>query len=345
MARNEIENIKKNEMTVAQTYSAVLDSCFDLFKGYEVNFTSYQKQCGITALTYIDQLLKKENISFDDSSLKFSSIKQVVSYCATYELNAEQKEVRISMRNEKQANNSWQKVIEVSPMIKGTLKIITNKGVDVKKVYKVWIVKEGDEYTPPKYSGINIVPPCWSPLGKSNKVVRVVVPIEDIDGNVEYYIAERESVATNLKAQIQQSLLTFSKDDKTLALRIYEKMRDMTLDEILNDKELIKYVNKTYSGISSEEMITTKLIGNAIKRIQINYNNEIERELNERTFDNADVYKSKQKLTELENQEQEEKVKELEQVENVEQKEDNEEIKADDDGVVNYESDVFIFGD
>ena len=85
--------------------------------------------------------------------------------------------------------------------------LLRNFGVDVKKVYPVWLVKEGDEFTYPKHRGVEVTPPEWEEKGLSQKVIRVVYPVEMNDGKIEYMIAERESVKGNLFAHVRNNLL------------------------------------------------------------------------------------------------------------------------------------------
>ena len=80
---------------------------------------------------------------------------------------------------------------------------------------------------------------------------------------------------------------------------ILAKIQDMTLDELLNDKTIAEYVNETYTGLSKEEMLITKLVLNAVKRVQLDYQSALARELNEKTFDNADVYKQSHNAEEV----------------------------------------------
>lgn len=85
--------------------------------------------------------------------------------------------------------------------------LLRNFGVGVKKVYPVWLVKEGDEFTYPKHRGVEVTPPEWEEKGLSQKVIRVVYPVEMDGGKIEYMIAEREGVKGNLLAHVRNNLL------------------------------------------------------------------------------------------------------------------------------------------
>lgn len=59
-----------------------------------------------------------------------------------------------------------------------------NFGNNVKTVHTVWIVKEGDEFKYPSHTGIAVTPPEWVEKGLSQKIVRIVYPVEMKDGRV-----------------------------------------------------------------------------------------------------------------------------------------------------------------
>lgn len=99
------------------------------------------------------------------------------------------------------------KEIELGIEGDGNDAILRQFGVNVKKVHPVWKVREGDIFSYPKHRGLETVPPEWEEVGQSLKVVRVVYPVEMNDGSVEYLIAERESVKTNLFAHIRNNLM------------------------------------------------------------------------------------------------------------------------------------------
>lgn len=49
-------------------------------------------------------------------------------------------------------------------------------------------------------------PPEWEPSGKG-EVIRVVYPIEYMDGRIEYHFGERDDVLKNLYAHISNNLM------------------------------------------------------------------------------------------------------------------------------------------
>lgn len=261
------------------------------------SITPYQAVCGYNILTQINIILQKDGLNFKSPEVDKESINNAIKYAMVYSLNTDNREVFVIIRNEnrgtKQAAN-WLKVVEVKPQYRGVLKILSTFGRDVAKVYPEWVIREHDKFKYPYHKGVETIPPEWEQHGYEGEILRVVVPIQYKDGSVDYRIAERESVATNIKAQIKQSLMGKPEKEEILA-----KIQDMTLDQLLSDKTISKYVNDTYLGLSKEEMLITKLVLNAVKRVQIDYSSALSRELNEKTFDNADVYKKSHNAEEV----------------------------------------------
>jgi len=290
---------------------------------------SYQAICGYNILAKINVLLAKEGLSFNSPNVDKETINNAIKYAIIYRLNTDNNEVFVIVRNEKHKDKdgkeTWIKVVEVKPQYKGVLKILADYGRDVVKVYPTMIVRKTDGWKFPIWKGTNITPPEWEPHGCDGEVRLVCVPIQYKDGFIDYRIAERESVATNIKAQIKQSLMGKSNKEEILA-----KIQDMTLDELLTDKTVAPLVNETYTGISKEEMLITKLTLNAVKRVPIDYQSALARELNEKTFDNADVYVKNHNAEEILAQGNAPMLEEVKEVETQEE----EKPKVDDDGIV-----------
>ena len=288
---NEITEPKPKSLMAAQK-----DYVASIGKGLQDiigNISNYQAVCGYNILAQINIILQKDNLTFKSPEVDKESINNAIKYAIVYSLNTDNREVFVIVRNEKRGNN-WLKVIEVKPQYRGVLKMVATIGRNVKKVYPEWIVREGDDFKYQSFKGVEVTPPEWQPHGQDGKILRVVVPIEYNDGFVDYRIAERESVATNIKAQIKQTLMNKANKDEVLA-----KIQDMSLEDLLTDKTIAPYVNDTYTGLSREEMLITKLVTNAVKRVQMDYSSALARELNEKTFDNSDVYKQSHNAEQL----------------------------------------------
>ena len=154
-------------------------------------------------------------------------------------------------------------------------------GNDVAKVHPCWIVKEGDEFIRPKRVGMEITPPSWEQKGLSEKVVAVVYPVQLTNGSIEYLIAERESVKTNLIAHIRNNMMneTFGvcKDRYKATPDQKQKIKEMknqilsdvrsceTLDDMLKCPSAQPYISAAWLD-TPEQMITRKLRNNAIKK-------------------------------------------------------------------------------
>ena len=367
---NEVEKVSQQELTVQSNAKSLMAAQQKYLQSISAGMesiigamSSYQSICGYNILNSISTLLAKEGLTFTDKAVDKESINNAIMYCVIYGLNTDNREVFPIVRKEKRPildkygnpeknEKGYEKYyyvrkVEVKPQYKGTIKILSKYGRNVKKVYPEWIVREGDEFTYATYKGVDILPPTWTPKSYNGKVLRVVVPVEYDDGFIDYRIAERESVALNIKAQIKQSLMGAWKDEeKERAARINELVKDMTLEQLLECKESQDLINATYTGLSREEMIITKLVLNATKRVGIDYEKalpqhaNVARELDEKTYDNADVYVKNHTAKDLIEQQQtpvEIETNDIEEIttEEVGEKKSHEEsIAADDNGVV-----------
>lgn len=163
--------------------------------------------------------------------------------------------------------------VNFQPQGNGSRNLVQKFGVDVEKVYDPWIVREGDEFIYPHFKGLEMTPPEWTPKG-DGKTARVVVPIKYTDGHVEYKIAERESAKQNLLAHISNNLTNGAKENRNLEgfKKLVDKSANMTLDQCCEDNEFIVTgrMSPSWRGINREEMIITKLIKNALKRVPLN---------------------------------------------------------------------------
>lgn len=172
---------------------------------------NYQILCGYNILNQINYLLFKEGLKHTDKDrVDTESINNAIKFAMIYALNTDNSEVFVILRNEKRQDGTVVKKIECKPQYRGHLKILADYGRDVVQVYPEWIVREGDDFTYQTYKGIDVIPPTWTPKSQDGKVIRVVVPILKRTKNgtfVDYRIAERESVAKNIKAQIAQAVM------------------------------------------------------------------------------------------------------------------------------------------
>ena len=252
-----------------------------------VEMDAYAKECALNCISSIYTLVKSSDKT-DMSKLDTSNLRDIVGRCAALKLNANAlpPEVYFQLRSKK-VGTAWMQEVELGIQGAGYDSLLRNYGDGVDTVYPVWIVKEGDEFIYPRRRGIETAPPELEEKGLSQKVVRVVYPVKMVDGTMQYLIAERESVKTNLLAHIRNNLLneTFGiaesrykateKQKKEIDQRkqiIYDALRKCeTLDDMLSCEEARPYISMAWLD-SPESMITRKLQNNAIKKFPKNLN-------------------------------------------------------------------------
>lgn len=268
------------------TLTKVNDTFFPMIErqlsGNGVVMDGYAKQCVIAALSAIHTTLDAKGITWGDSQLDHSNVAQVLMTVACLKLNAaaSPREVFFQIRNVK-VGDGWKKQIEMGIEGDGNDSILARFGRDVKKVGQFWLVRENDQFEYPKYNGLDFDPPKWTPSGKG-KVVRVVYPLIKNDDAIEFYIGEREDVARNLLAHINNNLMneTFGicKDrynatadqKKEIAARKREvlgRAQQMGLDA-LDDDTLQQWISPAWTEFHSrEQMIIRKMRNNVVKKI------------------------------------------------------------------------------
>lgn len=296
------EVAKKQEFTTAVSNwtNTITDLVTRDFSTCGVEFDEYSKTCAMACMSAVYQLVQgTDKATMND--LDMSNLREVVGQCASLKLNANAvpREVYFQLRS-KQINGEWKKVVEMGIEGDGNDALLRQFGNGIQKVYPVWLVKEGDDFTYPKRKGIEITPPEWMPKGLSEKTVRVVYPVKLDDGTVDYLIAEREPVRTNLIAHIRNNMLnetfgfvTGTKKDKygkTVDRTRYdatseekEKIKAKkaeimdavraceTLEDILKCEAAIPYISAAWLD-TPENMIIRKMRNNAIKKYPKNMN-------------------------------------------------------------------------
>ena len=252
-----------------------------------VVFDEYSKKCAMEAMTSIYNLVKASDKA-NMKNIDTSNLRAIVERCASLKLNANAypRECYFQLRNTK-VGNDYVQVVEMGIEGAGNDAMLRNYGVDVDKVYPYWVVKEGDEYTPPRRIGIETVPPEWIEKGVSQKAVRVVYPIKLKDGTVSYLTSDRESVKVNLFAHIRNNLMneTFgicksrfnATDEQKQQIEakkqeIYNALRECaTVDDMLACELAKKYISAAWLD-TPESMIVRKMCNNAVKKYPKNFN-------------------------------------------------------------------------
>ena len=247
----------------------------------------YSSKCAMEAMTSIYNLVKASDKA-NMKNIDTSNLRAIVERCASLKLNANAypRECYFQLRNTK-VGNDYVQVVEMGIEGAGNDAMLRNYGVDVDKVYPYWVVKEGDEYTPPRRIGIETVPPEWVEKGLSQKAVRVVYPIKLKDGTVSYLTSDRESVKVNLFAHIRNNLMneTFgicksrfnATDEQKQQIEakkqeIYNALRECaTVDDMLACEIAKKYISAAWLD-TPESMIVRKMCNNAVKKYPKNFN-------------------------------------------------------------------------
>lgn len=282
-----------------QKYSTALVKVTDTFApmierqltGNGVNMDGYAKQCVINAISAINTVLEVKGITWNDPQLDRNNLTQILMNVAALKLNAaaSPREVFFTLRNVKMGKD-WVKQIEMGIEGDGNDAILSRFGRGVEQVGQFWLVREGDEFEYPVYTGFEVTPPVWKPKGQG-EVVRVVYPIKKTDGTIEYHIAEREDVARNLLAHINNNLMneTFGilsagkrrTDANADQLRqinakkaeVLKRARDLGLDS-LDDPELQQWISPAWTEHHSrEQMLIRKMRNNIVKKIPKDFGN------------------------------------------------------------------------
>lgn len=286
---------EKNEVAQKQEFTTGLSQWTNTITGlvsrdFEQNgvqYDEYSKQCAMNAMGAIFQLVQNTD-KVDMNNLNTSNLREVVAQCASLKLNANAmpREVFFQLRS-KQVGGQWVKMVEMGVEGDGNDALLRQFGNGIDTVYPVWLVKEGDDFTYPRRRGINVEPAEWTPKGLSDKTVRVVYPIKLKDGSVDYLIAEREPVRTNLIAHIKNNMLneTFGicadrykatpkqkEEIKVKKAEILSAIRECeTLEDILNCEVAKPYISAAWLD-TPEAMIVRKMRNNAIKKFPKNLN-------------------------------------------------------------------------
>ncbi|MGM8140060.1 recombinase RecT [Enterococcus italicus] len=269
---NQTPAVYKSQLAkINDTYMPQIES---QLHGNGIHMTEYQRTCVINSISAINEMLVKEGLSVGD--IDQSNLTQTLMHVAALQLNATAtpREVYFIKRKQKNKNGTEIQIVEMGIEGDGNDAILSRFGRSVKTVHRHWEVRENDEFTYPGYAGLDVTPPTWTPKGQG-KVIRVVYPIEYKDGQVEFFIAEREDVKANLLAHMYNNLLW---DNKKVEKK--EKIKEFSeahsLDEILDSieiQELGKISPAWKEPQSRESMIVRKMRNRIVKKIPKDFSN------------------------------------------------------------------------
>ena len=277
---NEVAPKKEFTTAISQWTNSITNLVTRDFNEVGVPLDEDNKRCAVHAMESIFHLVTESGTEM--KNLNTSNLREVVEHCASLKLDAAAmpRECFFQLRK-KQVNGVWTASVEMGIEGAGYEAMLRNYGVNVRTVYPTWVIKDGDTFVFPKRKGLKVEPPEWEPAGKSNKVIRVVVPIMLNDGTEQYLMSDRKDVVVNLFAHIRNNLMnetfgicenrykaTDKQKDEIAGKKeeIYEKLRQCeTVDEMLAVPEARPYISAAWLD-STEAMITRKLINNCVKK-------------------------------------------------------------------------------
>ena len=251
-----------------------------------IEFDEDQSRCADHAMKSIYMLVTSSGKA--PNEFRMDNLQSIVEQVASLKLdsNAFPAECYFQIRNKKIGNN-YVPTIEVGIEGPGHEAMLRNFGAGVKTVHPTWVIKEGDDFSFGKRKGLDVEPPSWEEKGLSNKVVRVVIPIEMQDGKVQYQTSDRDAVRTNLIAHIRNNLLneTFGickdrykatdKEKEQIAAKKAEIMDQVkacaTIDDMLSLEVAKPYISMAWLD-STEAMVTRKMINNIVRKFPKNMN-------------------------------------------------------------------------
>lgn len=259
------------------------------------DFDEYSRYCVVSAIGEIIDMVHKSGVQ--PSEINANNLNDILLLVARLKLNANAypRECYFQIRSVNvggKGNPKWEKQIEFNIEGDGYDSLAARYGRDIKKIYPYWLVRENDDFKYPSMKGLSVSAPEWTPKG-TGKYIRVVYPIEYTDGHIEYHIAERDDVAHNLAAHINNNLMneTFgiltgnnskgspktrydatSEEKKKIDAKkkeIMSKVKSMgSVDSILSCEELLPYISPSWSEFQSQEsMIVRKMRNNIVKKI------------------------------------------------------------------------------
>ena len=255
-----------------------------------LQLSEYQKVCAMNVIAKMQELAVSNNLKL--SEINQTNVMQILQQVTMLELNITSvpRECYIIIRSFK-TGDGWTKGFEFGIEGDGNDKLLRRYGVDIEKVYPFWLVREGDEFTYPAFKGIEIEPPTWVPKGYVNKVIRVVYPIKNIDGSIQYNISEREEVRINLAAHIKNNVKMNKEITANKKAEIDKLLATLSMDEMFNNNELLNIMSPAWRDSHSREaMIVRKLRNNCIKKIPKDFANAFTAATYEKTFDDYEQY-------------------------------------------------------
>lgn len=287
---------KKFQNALATAQTTYIDMISNSVNQMNMELTDYQKLCGMNIIAKMMELANKEGLQI--GKMNQTNIMSILQQATMLNLNitASPRECYMIIRKVKSGDN-WNKEFEFGIEGDGNDKLLRTFGVDVEKVYPYWTVRENDEFTYPAFKGIEIEPPTWTPKDYHSKVVKIVYPIQNTDGSIQYLIYDRESVKTSLLAHINNNI--FKSKDYTQEQKetIISRLEKLEFEKIFEDKEALKIISPSWSAPHSREaMILRKMRNNCIKKYPKDFTNAFVASTYEKTFEDYDQYQEDERI-------------------------------------------------
>lgn len=248
-----------NKLAIAANKIAdiYLSDVSNLNEAVGMPMTKESKRCGVNAILYLCGDMGAAEVQ----KLPKEQLVQVLQFVTINGLDIFSGQVFLDKRWDKDKKCYS---VKATPMGNAYEIMVGRFGVDVKKVHPAWVIHEGDEFTMPQHDGLKISPATWKQTlkGLNGKPIAVCYPIEHNSGDAEYVVSTREEVAHNLMAQILNAAL---RDQNVSRTDLMKEMEGKSLEDLLADENLAKYISPAYRSPSSREaMIIAKMKKNAL---------------------------------------------------------------------------------
>lgn len=276
---------------LAKAQETYINLVSDSIHNMNLELSEYQKVCGMNIISRMKELADKEGLQL--SKMNQTNLMNILQTATMLNLNisATPRECYLITRNAKSKDGTWTKEFEFGIEGDGNDKLLRTFGVDIKKVYPHWQVREGDGFTYPAFKGIEIEPPTWIPKSYTGKIVRVVYPIEYNDGSMQYHISEREEVKVNLLAHINNNLMKNKDYTEEKKYELISRISNLSFEKIFDDKEAVKIMSPSWSSVHSREsMILRKMRNNCTKKIPKDFQNAFVSSSYEKTYEDYEQY-------------------------------------------------------
>lgn len=289
---NEVQKTNQQAVAVTGGQKLQVQLLNELDKATESmgqSFTEYGKKCIVNAIAGLVIMCKQQDIEIKDidptllrlslQNIGYTELNFAANECYA-DIRKVYKEVGEDGKKTK-VFDGYSVAFKVQGV--GNEKLLREYGVDVKALHECWLVREGDEFLLPSYNGLEMTPPVWKRKIENinKKVILVVYPVERNNGNVEYLMATRESVKSNLVAHIRQNLLykLFGEKREQKYAELDKDAESMTFDELLASEKWRDSINPNWLASSSKEaMVIRKMQNNALKRYPKEYDNSAMKE-------------------------------------------------------------------